>query len=147
MKYAQAQLGRIYVIRLEDGDILHAAIEAFAREVGLSAAAVVAVGGADAGSRLVVGPRAGRSQPIQPMELLLTNVHEIAGAGTLFPDETGQPVLHLHLAAGRAGTAVAGCVRSGVKVWQIMEVIVFELLGTTAARRPDPATGLRLLQL
>ena len=32
MKYAEARAGRIFVIRLEDGDIVHEAIEKFARE-------------------------------------------------------------------------------------------------------------------
>jgi predicted DNA-binding protein with PD1-like motif len=147
MKYTQAQLGRVFVLRLEDGDVLHDTIEAFARQEGIQAAAVIVVGCADTGSRLVVGPRDGRRAPIEPMDVLLTNVHEIAGTGTVFPDETGRPLLHMHVAAGRAGSAVAGCVRSGVKAWQIAEVILFELVGCAAVRRPDAATGFTLLQV
>lgn len=32
MKYSQAKQGRIFIIRLEDGDIIHEEIERFARE-------------------------------------------------------------------------------------------------------------------
>ena len=32
MKYSQARQGRTFVIRLEDGDIVHEKIEQFARE-------------------------------------------------------------------------------------------------------------------
>ena len=31
MKYSEAKPGRIFVIRLEDGDIVHEAIESFAK--------------------------------------------------------------------------------------------------------------------
>jgi predicted DNA-binding protein with PD1-like motif len=32
MKYSEAKPGRIFVLRLEDGDILHESVETFARE-------------------------------------------------------------------------------------------------------------------
>jgi predicted DNA-binding protein with PD1-like motif len=54
--------------------------------------------------------------------------------------------LHAHIASGRNRETVTGCVRRGVKVWQVMEVVLFELTATTASRRLDPATGFELLQ-
>ena len=146
MKYSQAKPGRIFVIRLEDGDIVHEAIESFAREHAIGAAALVILGGADKGSRLVVGPEDGRATPVIPMGLMLENVHEAAGVGTLFPDNEGNPVLHLHMACGRNGDTVTGCVRTGVKVWHVMEAVLFELKDSTGVRRPDEATGFKLLQ-
>lgn len=146
MKYSEAKCGRVFVIRLEDGDILHESLERFAREQNVHAASVLVLGGADAGSKLVVGPAQGRVNPPVPMELVIDDVHEIAGVGTIFPNTKGEPILHLHLAGGRKDKAVAGCVRRGVKVWQVMEAIVTELTGTAAARRPDPVTGFDLMQ-
>ena len=146
MKYSQAKPGRIFVIRLEDGDIVHETIELFAREHAIGAATLVILGGADQGSRLVVGPEEGRTTPVIPMGSILANVHEAVGVGTLFPDEEGNPVLHMHLACGRNGNTVTGCVRDGVKVWHVMEAILFELTDSTGARRPDAATGFKLLQ-
>ena len=64
MKYSQAKPGRIFVLRLEDGDIVHEVIESFAREHAIGAAALVILGGADKESRLVVGPEAGRATPM-----------------------------------------------------------------------------------
>lgn len=145
MKYSQAEQGRVFVIRLEDGEILHEAIEALAVKEGIHSAALIALGGADKGSRLVVGPADGRAQPVTPLEYTLDNVHEIAGTGTLFPDDTGRPALHMHVASGREDRTVTGCVRSGVRVWQVMEVILFELSGASAARVMDEATGFKLL--
>ena len=146
MKYSQAKPGRIFVIRLEDGDIVHESIESLAREHNIKAATLIILGGADKGSRLVVGPEDGRSKTIVPMELMLENVHEVAGVGTLFPDDEGRPVLHMHMASGRNDDTVTGCIRPGVKVWQVMEAILFELTDSTGVRRPDAATGMKLLQ-
>lgn len=146
MKFSTARSGRIFVIRLEHGEVLHEALEEFAREHGVSCGALIAVGGADRGSRLVVGPEDGAARPVTPLELVLDNVHELAGTGTLFPDGAGNPVLHMHVACGRRADAVAGCVRRGVRVWQVLEVVLFELVGTDARRKPDPATGFELLE-
>lgn len=145
MKYSQAKQGRIFVIRLEDGDIVHEAIEKLATEQSVSAGAIIIVGGADEGSKLVVGPKKGRSQPIVPLAHMLTHVNEIAGTGTLFPDASGQPVLHMHMACGRNGETVTGCIRSGVKVWHVMEAVLFELVDTTGVRLTDENTGFKLL--
>jgi predicted DNA-binding protein with PD1-like motif len=79
------------------------------------------------------------------MEHLLEGVHEIAGVGTLFPDASGKPVLHMHIAGGRQDGAVAGCVRRGVRVWQVMEVILYELTGSPSRRLRDGSTGFELL--
>ena len=147
MKYAEARQGRVFVIRLEDGEILHEVIEQFAHEHRIRAAALIAVGGADKGSRLVVGPKKGRTRPpIEPLEHVLSGVHEIAGTGTLFPDEEGQPILHMHMACGRKDATITGCARTGVKVWHVLEVVLFELTGVRSKRVLDPDTGFKLLQ-
>jgi predicted DNA-binding protein with PD1-like motif len=145
MRYSEAQQGRTFVIRLEDGDILHECIEGFASEHGVSAASLIAVGGADHGSTLVVGPEEDRSAVITPMDNALDGAHEIAGTGTLFPDEHGKPILHMHIACGRASETITGCVRSGVRTWHVIEVILQELVGTDAKRLKDEATGFELL--
>ncbi|MEI8245558.1 MAG: PPC domain-containing DNA-binding protein [Lentisphaerota bacterium] len=145
MKYSQAGPGRIFIIRLEDGDILHESIEKFARDKSIAAATVTAVGGVDKGSRLIVGPDNGRAAKITPMEYVLDDVYEVTGCGTIFPDEDGNPILHMHLACGRNEHTVTGCVRAGVKVWHILEIIITELTGCTAKRRLDATTGFRLM--
>ena len=102
-------------------------------------------GGADRGSRLVVGPEKGRTEPVVPMEQALVNVHEVAGVGSIFPDESGNPKLHMHVACGRRRSTVTGCVRRGVKVWHVMEVALFELVGTSNCPNACvPASGVRV---
>lgn len=147
MKYTQAGLGRIFILRLEDGETVHAEIEKFSREHSISAATVVIVGGADKDSRLITGPAKGREYPTIPVEHILKDVHEAAGVGTIFPDEKGDPLLHLHMACGRESSTVTGCIRSGVKVWHVMEVILIELTGCSPMRVHDSKTGFKLLKI
>ncbi|MCX7635866.1 MAG: DNA-binding protein [Syntrophales bacterium] len=146
MQYSRASLGRVFILRLEDGEVLHDTVEDFAGREKIRAAVVIALGGADVGSTLVVGPAAGRATPIVPLTHVLGEVHEAAGVGTLFPDEEGRPMLHMHLSCGRAERAVTGCIPRGVKVWHVMEVIVMELIDSTAVRRLEAPTGFRLMQ-
>jgi predicted DNA-binding protein with PD1-like motif len=56
MKYSEARHGRVFVLRLEDGDVLHEVVESFAAEHDIRAASALAIGGADDQSCLVVGP-------------------------------------------------------------------------------------------
>ncbi len=146
MKSSQASLGRVFILRLEDGDIVHECIERFAAEHGIAHAALTLHGGADRGSVLVTGPREDRGPPpIAPQTTELAHVHEVVGSGTLFPDEKGAPVLHVHLACGRGAETVTGCIRTGVKTWHVIEVVLVELLGSTARRLRDSSTGFELL--
>ncbi|NTW83745.1 MAG: DNA-binding protein [Chlorobiaceae bacterium] len=145
MKYSEARQGRTFVIRLEDGEIVHDKLEQFARDHGIARASLIAIGGADKGSVLVVGPEESRAIPISIMTHELYDAHEIAGTGTIFPDEEGNPVLHMHMACGREENTVTGCVRRGVKVWLVMEIVLTELLDNTATRQPGSESGFKLL--
>jgi predicted DNA-binding protein with PD1-like motif len=146
MKSSQTRPGRVFVIRLEHGDIIHECLERFAAENGITHAALTLHGGADAGSLLVTGPRDGKSPPpIEPQTTTLDYVHEVVGAGTIFPDQTGVPILHVHLACGRGKETITGCIRTGVKTWHVLEVVLTELLDSTARRLPDEKSGFDLL--
>jgi len=146
MKFSEARQGRVFILRLEDGDIVHEVIEQFALDQGIKAASLMVVGGADDDSHLVVGPEEDRGLPLNPMELALKHAHEVTGTGTLFCDEDGMPLLHMHMACGRNEETITGCIRAGVKVWHIMEVVLFELIDTGAKRVVELPLGLKLLQ-
>ena len=145
MKFAEAKHGRIFVLRLENNEILHEVIEKFVVDMNIKSASLIVVGGANANSKLIVGPENGEARPVTPMEHVLNNVHEIAGTGTVFPNEEGKPILHLHIASGRSNSTITGCVRKGVKVWHVVEVVLFELLEIDAKRIHDKNTGFELL--
>ncbi|MCF8038171.1 MAG: DNA-binding protein [Desulfohalobiaceae bacterium] len=147
MQYQEARQGRIFVLRLEHGEVLHEVIEAFAGEQSIRAGVLTILGGVDQGSRLVVGPKDGAARPIDPMQQLLARPHEAVGTGTLFPDESGNPILHLHLACGREDSTITGCSRGGVRAWQILEAVLIELVDCPGQRALDRDLGFKLLQL
>jgi len=146
MRYSEARPGRVFILRLEDGEIVHEVIERFAAEQGIEAASLIILGGADDGSRLVVGPEEDRGLPLVAMKMRLEHVHEVTGTGTLFRDAEGTPLLHLHMVCGRKDNAMVGCIREGVKVWHVMEVVLHELVGCKARRVAEEPLGLKLLQ-
>jgi predicted DNA-binding protein with PD1-like motif len=147
MEYEEAKLGRVFVLRLHDGDSLPSVIEFFAVEHKVQSALCFFLGGADDNSRVVVGPRNGNETPPEPMVTLLRGVHEACGVGTLFSDENGKPKLHMHAAFGRNEKTVTGCVRLGVDVWRIGEVVMLELTETSARRAVDKETGFEFLEV
>ena len=144
MKYSEGSLGRVFVLRLEDGDPLNTTVEAFAREHGVERGVAFYVGGGAGGTSLVVGPDATRdrrdrsrsSTPSAPP-------HETFAVGTLFPDEAGEPYLHMHAACGREGDATVGCTRAGLETWLIGEIVLVEITGSKGSRRQRPGHRVR----
>lgn len=145
MKSSEGQVGRVFVIRLEDGDVLPGCIERFAEENEVILGHAILVGGIG-GGEVVVGPRRSDEMPPEPMLLPIDGAHEVAGVGVLAPGEDGRPVLHIHAALGRSGQTMTGCLRPGVSTWVVGEVILYEITGAKAARVRDDATGFELLQ-
>ena len=147
MQFTEAKLGRVFVLRLHDGDHLPDVLESFAAEHNVKSALCFFLGGAKDNSRVVVGPRNGDAVPPEPMITLLEGVHEVCGVGTIFVDKEGKPKLHMHASFGRKEATVTGCVRMGVDVWRIGEVVVLELTGTAAHRAVDKETGFEFLEV
>jgi predicted DNA-binding protein with PD1-like motif len=145
MKASEGKLGRVFVIRLEDGDKLPDCIEKFAEKKCVSVGHVILVGGIGEG-QIVVGPRHSDKMPPEPMLLPIDSAHEVAGVGVLAPDENGKPVLHIHAALGRSGQTMTGCLRPGVKTWLVAEAILYEIVGARATRVKDKKSGFTLLQ-
>ncbi len=146
MKATQGRIGRVFVLRLEHGDLVPDTIEDFAAEQGISVGHVILVGGLGAGE-VVVGPRRSTERPPEPMLLPIDGAHEVAGVGVLAPGQDGRPVLHIHASLGRSGTTITGCLRPGVETWLVGEAVVYEILGTNAARLPDTESGFSLLEV
>lgn len=145
MKASQGRIGRVFVIRLEDGDVVPDCIERFAADQGVTLAHAVLIGGIGSG-QVVVGPRHFDHMPPEPMLLPVDGPHEVAGVGVLAPDEDDRPVLHIHAALGRSGATLTGCLRPGVTTWLVGEVILYEILDAQAKRIPDETCGFALLQ-
>jgi predicted DNA-binding protein with PD1-like motif len=145
MKWSEGHIGRVFVIRLEDGDVLPKCIEDFAIKNDVNVGHAILIGGIG-GGQVVVGPRDSHENPPEPMLLPLDGAHEVVGVGVLAPGEDGKPVLHIHAALGRSGQTVTGCLRPGVTTWLVGEVILYEIVGAKAIRVMDKERGFALLE-
>jgi predicted DNA-binding protein with PD1-like motif len=144
MEYAKGRIGRIFVLKFDDDDILLRELARFARRERLKTAALIFLGALKKGD-LVTGPK----RPVIPPEPNWTSFKggwEVFGIGTICTNTSG-PQIHIHAAMGKRLKVLAGCVRKDSKVFLVIEAIVFELKGVKATKTPDPATGLNLLRI
>jgi len=145
MMASEGRIGRVFVIRLEQGDVLPECLERFAQDNGVSIGHVVLIGGIGKG-QIVVGPRNSDERPPDPMLLPVDGAHEVVGLGIIAPAESGRPVLHIHASLGRSGNTMTGCLRPGVSTWLVGEAVLYEILGAKVARIKDSKSGFALLQ-
>ena len=80
MKSSEGHIGRVFVIRLEDGDVLPSCLELFAIEKGIKVGHIILIGGIG-GGEIVVGPHKSDEMPPQPMLLPIDGSHEMKGLG------------------------------------------------------------------
>ncbi len=146
MKASEGHIGRVFVLRLENGDRLPDCIEQFAAEKGIKGGQVVLVGGIGSG-QVVVGPRDSGKMPPDPMLLPVDGAHEVVGVGIIAPDKDGKPGLHIHAALGRSGQTLTGCLRPGVTTWLVGEAIIYEIVGAKVTRVKDKESGFNLLEM
>ena len=146
MKISEGRVGRVFILRLQEGDVIPECIEQFAYENGIKTGQVIMVGGIGGGN-VVVGPRDSSNMPPEPILLPVDGAHEAAGVGVLAAGEDGKPVLHLHAALGRSGQTLTGCLRPGVNTWLVIEATIIEFTGVEAIRRPDARSGFTLLEI
>ena len=83
MNYTEAKLGRIFILRLHHGEVLHETLESFAAEKQIQSGLCFFLGGAQDQSKVVVGPKDGAAIPPDPMVTLLRGVYEACGVGTI----------------------------------------------------------------
>lgn len=145
MRWGEARLGRIFVIRLEDGDAMPSAVDNFCALKEIERGMCFFIGGAKEG-RLVAGPSSGGPGRIEALLEELAGISEVCGIGTVFPDESGLPRLHMHASAGRGRESLTGCIRPGISVWKLGEVILLEIDGSKAERMRDEEIGISLLE-
>lgn len=146
MKATEGKIGRVFVVRLEDGDVLPGCIEKFASDKSVKCGHVILVGGIGSGE-IVVGPRQSDEMPPDPVYMSVKGAHEVVGVGVIAPDKDGKPVLHIHASLGRGDKAITGCLRPGVTTWLVAEAIIYEITGVDPHRLPDDKSGFNLLEV
>jgi len=144
MEYGIGKIGRVVVARLFEGEDIYAEIQGLADRENIRCATVLLVGGIRKG-KVVVGPK-NPTGPIEPEFREFDDAREIAGVGTIFPDDEGAK-LHLHAAIGRGDETFAGCPRGGATVFCVLEAVITEILDVPATRQLDPDIALKLLKI
>ncbi|MDD5108801.1 MAG: DUF296 domain-containing protein [Candidatus Omnitrophica bacterium] len=144
MQYTQGTIGKVFVLKFENNDILLDELSAFIKKENIKSATVMFIGALRNG-QLVTGPK----KPVIPPEPNKVNFQdgwEVMGIGTVFTNFNG-PQIHIHSSMGKKNKALTGCIRGSSKVFLVIEAIVFELVGVNATKDIDSKTGLNLLRI
>ena len=144
MQYTSGKMGRIFLLKFKDDDILVDEIARFAKKEKIKTATLVFIGALKRGN-LVTGPK----KPVIPPEpnwVAFKDAWEVMGIGTIFTNQSG-PQIHVHTAMGKKRNTLIGCVRKKSKVFLVIEAVVYELKGVKATKEIDTKTGLNLLKI
>ncbi|MFA5093307.1 MAG: DUF296 domain-containing protein [Candidatus Omnitrophota bacterium] len=144
MKYTKGSIGRIFLVKFEDDDVLIDNLSRLIKKEKIKAATMIFIGALKKGD-LVTGPK----QPIippQPNKITFKDGWEVMGMGTVFINSKG-PQIHIHASMGKKRKVLTGCVRGQSKVFLVIEAVVIELKGIKAGKDIDPKTGLNLLKI
>lgn len=148
MRSARLEPGRVFVLRLEEGEVLHEEVESFCASNGIAYATVTATGGVAAGSYFTVGPEVPSGNTVVPLTHVIEHPSELTGTGTVFPDADGAPLMHMHGSVGRGGESVTGCFRRRMVTWLVLEVVIQELIGSGPVRLvSDSRIDARILEI
>ncbi len=144
MKYTQGTLGRVFLLKFEDEDILIDKLSLFVTKERVKAATMIFIGALKKGD-LVTGPKKPVIPP-QPNKVSFKDGWEVMGIGTVFVNSKG-PQIHIHSSMGKKNKVLTGCLRGKSKVFLVIEAVVLELKGIKASKDIDPKTGLNLLRI
>lgn len=144
MRYQFGSIGRVFVVRFDDGDDVLAGLRELVVRESVCAASFNLVGAIRRGS-MVTGPEHDEIPPV-PVWRHLEECHEVVGFGTVFLQGT-EPKIHCHGAMGKGDSVRVGCLRECAETFLVIEAVVMELSGITATRELDHRSGLALLTL
>lgn len=146
MDYSEGRLGRVFVLRLADGEDLISSVDRFLAEKGVASGMILFLGALRQG-RIITGPREPTIPPESPFVEDLEGGFETFGVATVYPGEGGEPKVHIHASFGRGDRALTGCLRERAETYLVVEAVVFELLGLFARRLFDEESGVLLPNL
>jgi predicted DNA-binding protein with PD1-like motif len=141
MQYAEGQVGRVFVVRIDDGEDFLASMRRFISDKGIQSGSVLFLGALMNG-RMVTGPEEPVIPPL-PHFVMFEGGWEVFGVGTIYPGEGG-PHIHYHASVGRAGHALTGCLREKATTYLIIEAVIIEFTGLQARRELDKRTQMHL---
>jgi predicted DNA-binding protein with PD1-like motif len=141
MQYTEGQIGRVFVVRIDDGEDLLVSLRQFINDKSVYAGSILFLGALMNG-RMVTGPEEPVIPPV-PHFVMFEGGWEVFGIGTIYPGEGG-PHIHYHASVGRSGHALTGCLRETAITYLIVEAIILEFTGLSAHREFDEKTQVNL---
>lgn len=144
MKYTKGSIGRVFLVKFDDGDVFLEKIIELAKKEHIKVATMVFLGAFKKGD-LVTGPKKPVIPP-EPNKVTFKDGWEVVGTGTIFTNQKG-PQIHIHTSMGKGYKTLIGCVRGKTKVFLVVEAVIFELRGIKATKSIDPETGINLLKI
>ncbi len=144
MQYTKGFLGRVFLLKFDNNDVLIDSLSNFAKKERLKAATIIFIGALNQGD-LVTGPKKPVIPP-QPNKVVFKDGWEVMGIGTIFTNSKG-PQIHIHASMGKKNKVLTGCIRGKSKIFFVIEAVIFELKGIKASKDIDPKTGLNLLRI
>jgi predicted DNA-binding protein with PD1-like motif len=141
MQYTEGQLGRVFVVRIDDGEDMLLSLRQFIIDKNIQAGSIHFLGALMSG-RMVTGPEEPVIPPV-PHFVMFEGGWELFGVGTIYPGEGG-PHIHYHASVGRSGHALTGCLREKAITYLIIEVVIMEFTGLSARREFDEKMQLHL---
>ena len=141
MQYTEGQLGRVFVVRIDDGEDMLVSLRQFILDKSIQAGSITFLGALMSG-RMVTGPEEPVIPPV-PHFVMFEGGWEVFGVGTIYPGEGG-PHIHYHASVGRSGHALTGCLREKATTYLIIEAVIMEFTGLKARREFDQKTQLDL---
>ncbi|MFA4849639.1 MAG: PPC domain-containing DNA-binding protein [Methanoregula sp.] len=141
MQYTEGQLGRVFVVRIDDGEDMLVSLRQFILDKNIQSGSITFLGALMNG-RMVTGPEEPVIPPV-PHFVMFEGGWEVFGVGTIYPGEGG-PHIHYHASVGRSGHALTGCLREKAITYLIIEAVIMEFTGLKARREFDQKTQLHL---
>ena len=141
MQYTEGQLGRVFVVRIDDGEDMLLSLRQFIIDKNIQAGSIHFLGALMSG-RMVTGPEEPVIPPV-PHFVMFEGGWEIFGVGTIYPGEGG-PHIHYHASVGRSGHALTGCLREKAITYLIIEAVIMEFTGLSARKEFDEKMQLHL---
>ncbi|HOI12333.1 MAG TPA: DUF296 domain-containing protein [Methanoculleus sp.] len=141
MQYSEGQVGRVFTVRIDDGEDFLREIQRFVTAMNIQNGTIQFLG-AVRSAKIVTGPK----EPVIPPSPRVEEIFggwELLGFATIYPGEDG-PSIHLHAAAGKGIRSLTGCLREKAEVYLVIEAIITEFVGISARRLPDEKTGVNL---
>lgn len=142
MEYRKGRIGRLFVVRFDDGEDPLEGIKKVAVEEDIKVAWFFLLGGLREAA-VVTGPEKPAIPPAAMWKEFAGDAREIVGLGSVLWNDQ-EPMIHLHGAMGRGDEITVGCVRRNARTFLVIEALVVEVEGVNAKRRLDDRSGLFL---